>query len=832
MKSFKRVNLFTLLEFNGIKHTHPVVMKTNKLLLAGTIGLLLILLNQPAVQGQTEKPAITPGYSDASYSGLTDNEFLKNWLVAGPVKVSRTAGTPDDNTQKQFFEKDEFTTVAVNAKKSLTPVKIGDSTYSWQLVKSREPVVDFINLFGQRDYATAYALAEIKMDAPAKVLIGVGSDDGIKIFVNGKLVHNNWIGRGTVADDDLVVLDLQKGSNQVLVKVQNMSYGWSFTMRKIGKSIMNDLLVQSAGKGNLDNVKLLFEHGAEINYSNKLEQTAYQSAQLRGRDKVMDYLKEKGAKTDIPIPSFEKLVDNIFKDYKSGSTTGVSVLVSKNGEIVYEKGFGSADIGNNVPVTPDTKFKIGSITKQFTASAILKLREEGKLSLDDKLSKYIPDFPRGDEVTIRHLLTHTSGIHSYTNRTDNMAIAALPVTIAALIDTIKSSPYDFSPGEQYMYNNSGFVLLGYIVEKISGKNLADFLDESFFKPLGMSSTGIYKTQQILENEAYGYGYSDGKIEKAAYMDMSWPAGAGALYSTTKDLFKWNEALFNGKVLKEESLKDAFSKTMLNNGKTIDYGFGWAFGELRGLKLISHGGAVFGFLADLERQPDNKVNIIVLSNAAPPESGTDVPGAYSQLIAEYLLWPEMKAQASFDSQQQPDENILKSYTGRYNYGQGAVLIVTVEGNQLMAAMTGQPAFPIYSTGKDEFAWKVVEASIQFVRDEKGNVIKAIHHQGGQVIEAPKLEELVPVKVSSALFDNYTGKYQVPGGFTVVISRTGDQLFFQYMTLPPYELLPLSDTEYFSREINFKLNFQIDDTGKADAIKLIVDGAEMEAKRIPE
>lgn len=805
-------------------------MKSNKLLLTSLIGLLLIILNGPFAQGQNGNSTLTTGYSEASYSGLTDNEFLKNWLVAGPVKVSRTTGMPDDNTQKQCFEKDELTTVAVNAKKSLTPVKIGDSTYAWQLVKSSEPVVDFISLFGQRDFATAYALAEVKMDAPAKVLMGVGSDDGIKIFVNGSLVHTNWIGRGTIADDDLVVLDLKKGSNQVLVKVQNMNYGWSFTMRKAGRDIVNDLLVLSAGKGNLDNVKLLLERGAEINYSNKLELTAYQSAELRGRDKVMSYLKEKGAKTDIPVPAFDKLVDNIFKEYKTGSTTGVSVLVSKNGVIIYEKGFGSADIGNNVPVTPDTKFKIGSITKQFTASAILKLREEGKLSLDDKLSKYIPDFPRGDEVTIRHLLTHTSGIHSYTNRTDNMLVAALPVSIAALVDTIKSSPYDFSPGEQYMYNNSGFVLLGYIVEKISDKSLADYLNETFFVPLGMNSTGIYKTHQVLENEAYGYGYNGGKIEKAAYMDMSWAAGAGAIYSTTRDLYKWNEAIFNGKVLKEESLKEAFSKTILNNGKTIDYGFGWSLGELRGMKLISHGGAVFGFLADLERQPDNKVNIIVLSNAAPPKSETDVPGACSQLIAEYLLWPLMKTQVSFDSEQQPGENVLKSYTGRYNYGQGAVLIVTVEGNQLMAAMTGQPAFPIYSAGNDEFAWKVVEASIRFVRDENGNVVKAIHNQGGQVIEAMKLEELTPVKVSPGLFDKYTGKYLIPGGSAINITRTGDQLFLQFMSLPPYELLPLSDEEYFSREINFRLSFHLGESGNADSVRLKVDSAEMEATRV--
>ncbi len=306
--------------------------------------------------------------------------------------------------------------------------------------------------------------------------------------------------------------------------------------------------VQSAGRGNLDDVKLLLANGADINAQSGAGLTAYQSAMIHGREKVMDFLKEKGAKTDLPMPSLEKLADHVFVSAQSGETPGVSVLIARNGQILYQKGFGYADVGNRVPVTPETKFRIGSITKQFIATAILKMQEEGKLSVEDKLSKFVPGFPRGDEVTIRHLLTHTSGIHSYTNRPGFLKYVTMPITPAALVDTIKAYPYDFNPGDRYLYNNSGFFLLGYIIEKMSGMSLADYLKENLFKPLGMNNTGVYTVTRLLDHEAYGYDRDNVNITKALNWDMTWAGGAGSLYSTAPDLYTWNEAVFNGKVL--------------------------------------------------------------------------------------------------------------------------------------------------------------------------------------------------------------------------------------------------------------------------------------------
>ncbi len=804
-------------------------MKTHRLLIFPVLCFVFVQFSQDSAQGQAKSKNPALGYADASYTGLTDNSFLKNWFILGPVKIDETGKTPDETGQKAFFDKDSLTSVAVQPNKALTKVKIGHTEYDWKPIKNEGEIVDFIKLIGQFNYSVAYALAEIKMDEPAKVLVGVGSDDGIKLFLNGVLVHSNWIPRATITDDDIVLLDLKKGPNQLLVKVQNIEGEWSFVIRKLGKESLNNLFIESAGRGNMDNVKLLTENGADINAENDMGLTAYQNASVRGRDKVLTYLKEKGAKTDVPLPSFDKLVSNIFKSVQTGTTSGVSVLVSKNGEIIYERSFGYADVGNKVPVTSNTKFRIGSISKQFIASGILKLQEEGKISVQDKLSKFIPDFPRGDEVTIHHLLTHTSGIHSYTNRPNFMKYVTMPITSKSLVDTIKTLTYDFNPGDRYLYNNSGFFLLGYIIEKISGKSLGEYLKDTFFKPLGMNNTGVYKATELLDNEAYGYSYQNDTIGKAVNWDMSWAGGAGAIYSTVKDLYTWNEAVFNGKVLKEESLKAAFTSTVLNNKEKTDYGYGWALQDIRGVKFISHGGGLNGFVSYLERQPEHKVTVVVLCNSTPPPNGIN-PGSNASTIAEYLLWGDMAKQTSIDSDVVVDEAILKNYVGRYDYGQGAVLIVTLEGKQLSAQMTGQPKFPIFPSSKDEFNWKVVEAKVKFVTDEKGVVTHLIHNQGGGKIEAKKLKDETPVAVNPAISDKYIGKYDAGNNVVIEVSKDGDKLMFQGPNLPKYQLLAASETEYFAREINIRITFKANADGNIDSIVLINSGIETLAIRI--
>jgi CubicO group peptidase (beta-lactamase class C family) len=279
-----------------------------------------------------------------------------------------------------------------------------------------------------------------------------------------------------------------------------------------------------------------------------------------------------------------------------------------------------------VPVTPQTKFRIGSITKQFTAAAILRLQKQGKLNVADKLVKFIPDYLRGGEVTLHHLLTHTSGIHSYTSKPDFMNTVTVPVKPEDHIKSFKNDPYDFAPGEKYLYNNSGFFLLGYIVEKVSGQSYADFLRHEFFTPLGMTNTGVHEATAVLKHEATGYAYLNGQFRKAINWDMSRAGGAGALYSTVQDLFRWNEAVFGGKVLSAAILKPAFAPVLtkqdaeLQGQKEIGYGYGWAIGKTRGLRVIDHGGGLHGFLSFLLRVPAKSMTVIVLANASEPPPG--------------------------------------------------------------------------------------------------------------------------------------------------------------------------------------------------------------------
>src|SRR6185503_6950556 len=258
--------------------------------------------------------------------------------------------------------------------------------------------------------------------------------------------------------------------------------------------------------GDLDAAKLLLDHGVEIDSHSPAGLTAVQVAKLRGQREMVWFLVSKGADAQAPIPPPEKLVDSLFSRLIKPDSAGAAVLVAQNGRVLFEKGYGLADVEKHAAATPETKFRIGSITKQFTAAAILKLQEEGKLSVNDKLSKFIPDYPRGNEVTIHHLLTHTSGIHSYTSKPEFLGSVTAPAKTEDHIQSFKNDPYDFDPGKKWLYNTSGYFLLGYIIEKVSGESYGDFLRRKFFAPLGMKSPGVHSSTAALEHEALGYQF--------------------------------------------------------------------------------------------------------------------------------------------------------------------------------------------------------------------------------------------------------------------------------------------------------------------------------------
>jgi CubicO group peptidase (beta-lactamase class C family) len=301
-------------------------------------------------------------------------------------------------------------------------------------------------------------------------------------------------------------------------------------------------------------------------------------------------------------------MEQVVQSFTHGQQFMGSVLVGRDHRVLLSKGYGFANLEWNIPNTPQTKFRLGSVTKQFTAACILLLEERGKLKTSDPVSTYMPDAPAAwSKVTLFHLLTHTSGIPSFTGFADYSSLEPFPTTPEKLVARFRDKPLEFQPGEKWNYSNSGYVLLGWLIEKISGEPYARFVQENIFTPLGMKDSGYDSNSAIIPRRASGYKRGKDGPEHAGYIDMSIPLSAGALYSTAEDLWRWEEALFGGKLLSEASLRK-MTTPFLNN-----YAFGLFVTDTQGHRAILHGGGIEGFNTSVSYYPDEKLSVIVLAN---------------------------------------------------------------------------------------------------------------------------------------------------------------------------------------------------------------------------
>lgn len=805
-------------------------LKRNQSAFLFVLCVIFVLTN---IQVQAQSPVQRSASQEtASYPSIQLDQFLTKWLVLGPLPISKEKPKPEDQeTQKKAFGV-EFINPKLTSVKAGQSQQVGDKKYEWRIVQAVEDIVDLTQTYGDSEFVVAYAWAEINAPEAKTMLMALGSDDGVKVWLNGQLVHENWIGRAVVKDDDLFPLSFKKGKNQLLLKVQNMQEAWGYCARIIGPTLFTEKLISYTERGNLDALKLLLAHGADANSKTQFGLTALHAAKINGREGAAQLLLEKGADPKIAMPAPETLVDALFTDATTGDTPGAAVLVAQNGKIIYQKGFGFASLENRVPITPETKFRIGSITKQFTAAAILKLQEVGLLNVNDPLSKYMPDYPRGNEVSIHHLLTHTSGIHSYTDKPNFIQTVTVEVKPESLIASFKNDKYDFDPGTQWRYNNSGYFLLGYLVNKLTNETYDAYLKKTFFEPLNMKDTGVHHWSDILAHEATGYSYINGKFQKAQNWDMSRAGGAGALYSTVTDLYRWNEAVFNGKVLSEKNLAAAFTPVTLKDGSKAQafgsgYGYGWGIGDFRGIKEISHGGGLHGFVTSLARYPEHNMTVTVLTNCAPARDLN--PGGLTREIAQIYLWEKMKSQESYATAV-VDAKLYDAYVGKYEYPGGAILTVTRDGNKLLAQLTGQPQFEIFPRSETEFFWKVVDAQITFVKNEKGEVIHGIHRQGGQTLTAPRFKEETPAKIDPAVYDAYVGEYELAPGMIITVTKEGAQLFVQLTGQPKFEIFPRSETEFFLQVVKADIKFVKDEAAKVASLILKQAGVEQTARKI--
>jgi len=312
--------------------------------------------------------------------------------------------------------------------------------------------------------------------------------------------------------------------------------------------------------------------------------------------------------------SYETKIDEYLRtEMKAQQIPGVALAVVKDGKIVLARGYGFANVEHQVPVKPETIFQSGSTGKQFTATAVMMLVEESKLSLEDKITKYFPDAPESwRNITIRHLLTHTSGMTDYPPDFDMRR----DYTEDDLLQRIKTIPLAFQPGEKWSYSNLAYVTLGILIHKVSGKFYGDFLQERIFKPLEMSTARIISEADIVPNRAAGYRIANGQLKNQDWVSPSLNTTAdGALYFTVYDMAKWDAALYTEKLLKRSSLEQMWTPVKLNDGTTFPYGFGWGLGNVRDHRVIEHGGSWQGFKAQILRYVDDKLTIILFANQA-------------------------------------------------------------------------------------------------------------------------------------------------------------------------------------------------------------------------
>ena len=306
----------------------------------------------------------------------------------------------------------------------------------------------------------------------------------------------------------------------------------------------------------------------------------------------------------------DSLILNVLKD-KAGP--GGVFMVAKNGKPIYNKAFGKANVELDVNLNNENVFQLGSMTKQFTAIAILMLEEQGKLNVKHAVSKYVPDYPAGDSITIHHLLTHTSGIKDFTKMKSLRDIAQKEMTPKMLVDFFKNEPIDFKPGEKFDYNNSGYVLLGYIIELVSGESYEDFIKKHIFQKVGMNRSFYATDRQLIFKRAYGYQKKESVYVNKTVISYSVPFASGSLMSTTNDMLTWQNALTHNVLLKAETIEKAFSKYKLNSGAEFTYGYGWHIKEINGTPAREHGGSIFGFKTMGVYIPGKDIYVIGLTN---------------------------------------------------------------------------------------------------------------------------------------------------------------------------------------------------------------------------
>ncbi len=422
-------------------------------------------------------------------------------------------------------------------------------------------------------------------------------------------------------------------------------------------------------------------------------------------------------------PAIKTRLEEVAKSYTAGNAFMGAVLVAEGDHILLDQGYGMANLEWNIPNAPDVKFRLGSLTKQFTATLILLLQQDGKLHIEDPVGKYLPDAPNSwEKITLANLLGHTSGIANFTSDRDFGTWGMSKHTTSEEIAFFRDKPLEFEPGSKFAYSNSNYEVLGAVIEKVSNEKYGDLLRKRIFDPIGMHNTGLDTDELILPRRAQGYRPDKDGLVHARAESMTVPWAAGSIYSTTGDLLRWERALFGGKVLNDASL------TAMTTAGKGNYGLGVGIVQQSGVKVIQHGGGIEGFNTQLAYVPDRKITVVVLSNV-----NGGAPGSMGAQLLDVAMGKKVILASERKSVPIAKEELQK-FTGVYDVNPIFALTIAVSGDSLTVRGTRQPAdapamYQGAEGGHPRFFIPRLDAEIEFLPDVDGNIGSLVFHQGG-------------------------------------------------------------------------------------------------------
>ncbi|MGB3605637.1 serine hydrolase [Psychroserpens sp.] len=524
--------------------------------------------------------------------------------------------------------------------------------------------------------------------------------------------------------------------------------------------------------------------------------------------------------------NLKEQLDTYISSQHSSNTPGLSVLVAQDGKAIYANGFGMASLELDVKTEPKHVFEIGSITKQFTAVAILMLEEQGKLSVDDEITKFIPDYPtQGKTITVHQLLNHTSGIKSYTNLPSFLVMARKDMTPTELIDTFKNEPMEFDPGTQFNYNNSGYILLGHIIEVVSGTTYEKFITTNIFDKLNMLNSSYGSMTTLIPNRASGYSQAENGYKNAEYLSLTLPYAAGSIMSTTADLLKWQNAISANTLIKRSSLEKAINGSTLDNGDKIDYGYGWYTGSIRDSKTVEHSGGIFGYTSNGIFLPNENIYIIGLSNC---DCG-NVSGITKNIAAIVLGKPFLMKENAITLKTEK----LKKWVGAYEFIDGVIRHITLENNQLSSLREGSRSLEIYPMTETNFIFDGGDTEYDFYA-ENGNRMVTMK-VNGKTLTGKGIDKAVPterqdIKLAPEVLESYVGVFQIQPGFSITISVKDNKLFALPTGQGEVELYAEEKDKFFLKVVTADVHFTRDANGKVESLTLFQSGQELLGKKV--